>query len=132
MIKTGKYQNEITELPDLGIRDYERIFKIFKQSVEDKDFYVYNILKKIEFPEIDSQYIEFYDVQKRTPLSILSYQIYEDMKSWWILYLLNLDTFTGAPFYVEGGTQIKYIKDSVRAAIYEDITNDTVYAGRHY
>jgi|TARA_R110002110_G_scaffold148108_2_gene339113 hypothetical protein len=132
MIKTGKYQNEIEQLPELGIRDYERIFKIFKQSVEDKDFYVYNILKKIEFPEIDSQYIEHYNVQKRTPLSILSYQIYEDMKSWWILYLLNLDTFTGAPFYVEGGTQIKYIKDSVRTAIYEDITNDTVYAGRHY
>ena len=132
MIDTGKYQNEISDLPELEIRDYERIFKIFKQSTEDKDFYVYNILKKIEFPELDSKYIEFYEVQKRTALSILSYQIYGDMKSWWIFYLLNLDKFTGAPFYVDGGTQLKYIKDSVRSAIYQDITNDTVYSGRHY
>tara|TARA_R110002167_G_scaffold98020_3_gene258306 strand:- start:34069 stop:34467 length:399 start_codon:yes stop_codon:yes gene_type:complete len=132
MIDTGKYQNEISDLPELEIRDYERIFKIFKQSTEDKEFYVYNILKKIEFPELDSKYIEFYEVQKRTALSILSYQIYGDMKSWWIFYLLNLDKFTGAPFYVDGGTQLKYIKDSVRSAIYQDITNDTVYSGRHY
>ena len=132
MIDTGKYQNDIPELPELGVRDYERIFKIFKQSIDDKDFYTYNILKKIEFPEIDSKFIELYEVQKRTALSILSHDIYGDMKSWWILYLLNLDKFTGAPFYVEGGTQLRYIKDSVRAAIYEDITNDTVYDGRHY
>ena len=129
---TGNYQNEITSLSALDIKNYERIFKVFQQSVNDKDFYVYNILKRIDFPEIDSQYIEYYNVESRTALTILSYKIYEDIQSWWILYLLNKDKFDGAPFYVNGGTQIKYIVDSVRTAIYTDITNSTVYGGKHY
>jgi hypothetical protein len=129
---TGNYQNEIPSLSALQIQNYERIFKVFQQSVNDKDFYIYNILKRIDFPEIDSQYIEYYNVESRMALTILSYKIYEDIQSWWILYLLNKDKFEGAPFYVNGGTQIKYISDSVRTAIYTDITNSTVYGGRHY
>ena len=132
MIDVGNYQNEVTSLSSLSIRDYERIFKVFKQSVEDKDFYVYNILNKLEFPEIDNKYIEFYTPNSKMALSILSYNIYEDMKSWWIIYLLNKDKFEGAPFYIDGGVQVKYIKDSLRTLIYQDITNSTVYGGRHY
>lgn len=132
MIDTGKYQNEITELNPLDIKDYERIFKIFKESIDNKDFYVYNILKKIEFPEIDSEYIRYYNVSVKTPLSILSYNIYRDIKSWWILYLLNKDKFKGVPFYVEGGTQIKYLVDSIRGLVYLDITNSTEFSNRHY
>jgi hypothetical protein len=129
---TGKYQNEIPTLSALKIQNYERIFKVFEQSVNDKNFYYYNILKRIDFPEIDSQYIEYYDVQSKLALTILSYKIYQDIESWWILYLLNKDKFVGAPFYVEGGTQIKYISDSVRTAIYTDVTNSTIFGGRHY
>ena len=132
MINIGNYQNQIESLSSLDIRSYERIFKLFQASVNGKDFYVYNILKKIEFPEIDSRYIEFKDVQTKTALSILSYQIYKDMNSWWILYLLNKDAFQGAPFYVNGGTQIKYITDAVRSSIYQDITQSTVFSGRHF
>ena len=131
-MNTGQYQNEIPSLSSLDIRNYERIFKIFECSIDDKTFYIYNTLNKIEFPDIDSQYIQYFDVQQKTALTILSYQIYEDIKSWWILYLLNKDKFVGAPFYVEGGTQIKYIIDSVRTSIYNDITQATVFGGRHY
>lgn len=129
---TGQYQNTIPSLSALKIQNYERIFKVFEQSVNDKNFYFYNILKRIDFPEIDSQYIEYYNVQSKLALTILSYKIYQDIESWWILYLLNKDKFLGAPFYVEGGTQIKYISDSVRTAIYTDITNSTIYGGRHF
>ena len=129
---TGQYQNTIPSLSALKIQNYERIFKVFEQSVNDKNFYFYNILKRIDFPEIDSQYIEYYNVQSKLALTILSYKIYQDIESWWILYLLNKDKFMGAPFYVDGGTQIKYISDSVRTAIYTDITNSTVYGGRHF
>lgn len=132
MIDLGKYQNEVTSLSALSIKDYERIFKIFKSSVDDKDFHIYNILNRIDFPELDSQYIDYYDVEKRMALTIASYQIYGDIKSWWILYLLNKDKFEGAPFYVDGGTTLKYIIDPVRTSIYQDITNQTVYGGRHY
>jgi hypothetical protein len=132
MIDTGTYQNQIPTLSALSIRDYERMFKVFKSSIDNKEFYTYNILKTIEFPEIDSQYVEFYIPSKKMALSILSYRIYGDMKSWWILYLLNKDKFVGAPFFVNGGTQIKYIKDPIRTLIYDDITNSTIFGGRHY
>jgi len=131
-IDTGEYRNEIPSLSALDIRDYERIFKVFKQSTDDKEFYTYNILKKIEFPDIDGQFLEFYTPLSRTPLSILSYRIYGDMDSWWIIYLLNKDKFEGAPFFIEGGVQVKYITDSIRTAIYTDITNATVFGGRHF
>jgi hypothetical protein len=132
MIDLGNYQNNILSLSSLSIRDYERIFKLFEQSVDDKDFYVFNILNRLDFPEIDSQYIEFHEVRTRTALTIVSYQIYKDIKSWWILYLLNKDKFKGAPFYVNGGTQLKYITDAFRSAIYDDITQSTIFGGRHY
>jgi hypothetical protein len=132
MIETGQYQNDVSSLSALDIRDYERIFKVFKASVEDREFYVYNTLNKIEFPDIDSRFIQYYTPQKRMALTIVSNEIYGDIKSWWILYLLNKDKFTGAPFYVEGGTQLKYITDEIRSSVYEDITNSTVYGGRHY
>jgi len=132
VIETGKYRNEIKSLSALDIKDYERIFKVFKQSTDDKDFYTYNILKKIEFPEIDGSFIEFYTPVSRTALSILSYNIYGDMDSWWIIYLLNKDKFEGAPFFIEGGVQVKFIIDPIRTAIYTDITNATVFGGRHF
>ena len=132
MIDTGNYQNEIAVLPVLEVRQYERIFKIFKESVNNKDFYTYNILNKIEFPEIDSSHVRFYTPRKRMALTILSYNIYDDMKSWWILYLMNKDVFKDAPFYVEGGVQIKYMEDSLRSFVYDDITRATVFGGRHY
>lgn len=132
MDQLGFYQNDVSALASLDIKSYERIFKIFKASEEGKEFYFYNILKKIEFPELDDTIIEYYDVLARMPLSIVSYKVYGDMKSWWIIYLLNKDKFEGVPFWVEGGTQLKYIKDSVRSSIYLDITQSTVFGGRHY
>jgi hypothetical protein len=132
MVDAGQYQNEITSLSALNVEDYERIFKIFKQSIDDKEFYTYNILKKIEFPTLGNQFLEFYNVQARTPLTTLSYRIYGDIKSWWIIYLLNKDKFDGAPFYVNGGTEISYIPIVYKTSIYVDITNSTIFGGRHY
>jgi hypothetical protein len=132
MIEIGTYQNNIETLSPLDIEDYERIFKVFKSSIDDKDFYVYNIMKKIEFPSIDGQYLDYYTPESKTALSILSYKLYGDLKSWWIIYLLNKEKFNGAPFYVDGGVQLKYIKDEIRSLIYNDITNSTVYGGKHY
>jgi len=132
MIEIGTYQNDITDLSILSIENYERIFKIFKSSIDDRDFYVYNILKTIEFPSIDEKYINYHTVDSKISLTILSYKLYGDLKSWWMLYLMNKDVFEGAPFYINGGVKIKYIKDEVRTLIYNDITNSTIYGGKHY
>lgn len=132
MDQTGKYQNDIPSLSSLDLESYERIFKVFKATSENKDFYFYNILKKIEFPELSPDVIEYYVVNTKTPMTTVSYDIYGDIKSWWIIYLLNKELFDGPPFWVEGGTQLKYIRDDLRALIYFDITENTVFGGRHY
>jgi hypothetical protein len=132
MIEVGQYRDKISALDALSIKSYERIFKVFTQSLDDKDFYAYNTLKKIEFPEIDSEYIQFYNVSNRMALTTISYNIYGDIQSWWIIYLLNKDKFKGAPFYVDGGVQLSYIDPGVTTLIYSDITNSTIFGGRHY
>lgn len=131
-IDTGLYQDQIPTLSSLSIRDYERIFKIFEQSLDDKDFFTYNILKKIEFPQIDSRFLAHFTPPSKMAMSILSFNIYGDIKSWWIIYLLNKDKFVEAPFFIEGGQQVKYIIGSVRSEIYADITRSTLLGGRHF
>lgn len=132
MIQQGQYQNEIKSLSALDLESFERIFKIFEETLDNKDFHVYNLLRNIEVPELDYQYIDYYTTNSKLPMTTLSYNIYGDIKSWWILYLLNKDKFIGAPFYVEGGTTIKYIKNEYRVALYNDITNSTIFGNRHY
>lgn len=132
MDQLGNYQNNIDDLESLDITDYERIFKIYTKNENDKDYYFYNILKKIDFPVLDEQYIGFYNVKSDMPLTKVSYDIYDDIKSWWIVYLLNKEEFVGIPFVVKGGTTLKYILREYRAEIYRDITQSTVFSGRHY
>ena len=132
MIDTGEYRNDIDALSAISIKEYERIFKVFKQSLDDKEFYTYNILKKIDFPVIDSSHIQFYSPPHKMALSIISWNIYKDMSSWWIIYLLNREKFDRAPFTLDGGVQVKYISNNLRTLIYADITNATVFGGRHF
>lgn len=44
MIQQGQYQNEIKSLSALDLESFERIFKIFEESLDNKDFYVCGIL----------------------------------------------------------------------------------------
>jgi hypothetical protein len=132
MDQIGKYQDQIDALPPLDIEVYERIFKIFKDSIDSKEFYFYNILKKIEFPVLDEDVIGYENVLVRTPMTTLSHNIYGNIQSWWIIYLLNKEKFDTAPFWVEGGIKIKYILPSVISQIYTDITQSTIFNGRHF
>jgi hypothetical protein len=116
----------------LDIKSYERIFKVYYDSINGKEFPYYNILKKIEIPELDSAVIEFHNVQIRQPLTTVSFNVYGDIRSWWIIYLLNKDKFTGVPFWVEGGTQLKVLKTELRTLLYLDITQNTIFGGRHF
>jgi len=133
--KLGKYQNTIPRsagLSGLPITRYERLFKIYTQPNNNKQFYFYNILNKLEFPtNIESSLLSSFTVGSRTPLTTVSYNLYKDIDSWWILYLLNKKTL-GRQFYVEGGQQLQYIIPNRRELIYNQITNYTVHNNRHY
>lgn len=131
-MKIGKYQNQIPELSSLNIKDYERIFKVYEIEENDNKIYFYNILKKIDLMDVDDEYVDFFEVKNRIPMTTLSYNIYGDIKSWWILYLMNKDQFDGPPFWVDGGKSIKYLKNEYRVLLYDDITNSTIFGGRHF
>ena len=85
--KTGKYQDEVKVLPKLPLNRYERIFKVYTEGKDNKQFYFYNLLNKMEFPpNIDSNILETHEVKTRQALTITSYDIYGDIFSWWIIY----------------------------------------------
>jgi len=130
--KTGKYQNEIDDLKALGMRRYERIFKIFSEAKEGKEFYFYNLLNKIEFPDnIDSSLLDTYIVQSREPLTTTSYNIYGNIQSWWLLFLLNKKVINSR-FYVEGGDQLEYILPSKVDLVFQQITKTTIFNNKHF
>lgn len=132
MEKQGNYRNDIDDLTPLKIGDYERIFKVYTVNSEDKEFYYYNILNKIDLTDLDDQYVENFEVVTRMPMTTISYKIYNDIKSWWIIYLMNKEKFKTPPFWVDGGTQLKFLKPEFRVLLYNDITKNTILGGRHY
>ena len=129
---TGKYQDDIEALKSLPLTRYERIFKIYTEGKSGKQFYFYNILNKIEFPDnIDSKLIDTYIVKAREPLTTTSHTLYGDIDSWWMIYLLNKPLLKNK-FYAEGGMQLKYIKKTQRGVIYQQITETTAFNNRHF
>jgi hypothetical protein len=129
----GNYQNSIPSLSALDLVNYERIFKVYEASTDDKSFYFYNILKKIELPStIDDSVLEYYTVRANMPLTTVSFKIYDDIRLWWIIYLVNRKTLGEGTFVVKGGTQLAYIKRDILPLVFQQITNIIVYNGRHY
>ena len=130
--KLGKYQDNVPALSSLDIVDYERIFKVHTASNNGKQFYFYNILDKIEFPEnIDSDILGLYTAKSNEPLTTTSYRLYDDIRSWWIIYLLNKNVLK-TQFFVKGGQQLKYILPEFRSFIYSQITTTTVFDNQHF
>ena len=129
---TGKYQDEVKGLPKLPLNRYERIFKVYTEGKDNKQFYFYNILNRMEFPtNIDSNLLDTHIVKSRQALTITSYDIYGDIFSWWIIYLLNKDII-GNSFFAEGGQQLKYILPSKRGLIYQQMTDATIFNNKHF
>ena len=129
---TGKYQDQVKGLPKLPLNRYERIFKVYTEGKDGKQFYFYNILNRMEFPtNIDSNLLDTHVVKSRQALTITSYDIYGDIFSWWIIYLLNKDVI-GNSFFAEGGQQLKYIIPSKRGLIYQEMTDATIFNNKHF
>jgi|TARA_R110002020_G_scaffold137796_9_gene307411 hypothetical protein len=130
--KLGKYRTEVTNLSGAEFDRYENIFKLYTQPTNGKEFYFYNILNKIEFPEnMNSQFFDLHIVKGRIPLTTVSYDLYETMHNWWILYLINKQVLKNQ-FYVKGGTQLKFIRPEYLPAIFTEMTNSTIFGNRHF
>jgi hypothetical protein len=130
--KLGEYQNNVLSLSAVDFTRYENIFKVYTEPTNGKEFYFYNILNKIEFPQnLNSDFFELHTVTGRLPLTTVSHDLYDTMHNWWILYLTNLNVLRNK-FFVEGGTQLKFIKPEYLAFVFNQITRSTVFGNRHY
>ena len=130
--KLGKYQNKVLSLSAVDFTRYENIFKVYTEPTNGKEFYFYNILNKIEFPQnLNSDFFELHTVRGRLPLTTVSHDLYDTMHNWWILYLTNLNVLRNK-FFVDGGTQLKFIKPQYLAFVFNQMTRSTVFGNRHY
>jgi hypothetical protein len=106
MSDLGKFQEDITELSILEQYRYENIFKIYETG--NKDFFYYNILKKIRLPDdLDDNLVNTVAYNEALPVTTLSYRIYGTTYLWWLIMVVNR---ISNPAKISGGTRIKYIK----------------------
>lgn len=106
MSDLGKFQEDITELSILEQYRYENIFKIYETG--NKDFFYYNILKKIRLPDdLDDNLVNTVAYNEALPVTTLSYRIYGTTYLWWLIMVVNK---ISNPAKISGGTRIKYIK----------------------
>ncbi len=114
----GKYQNNILSLPDLSKFRYENIFKLYQTG--DKNFYFYNLTKKINIPdELESRFFRYIVLPKNLPLTSLSYDIYGTTELWWLI--LTVNKIQNPVKKLPTGTKIKYVIPEVVPSFIESI-----------
>jgi hypothetical protein len=114
---TGLYQNNIKDLKGLELYRYENIFKLYTQG--DKNFYFYNILKKIQIPEnLNAELFDFISFPRKMPITTVSYRIYGTTYLWWLIAIVNnvinpFELQNGKKFRIVKAKYVKYILDEI-------------------
>tara|TARA_A100000172_G_C3030974_1_gene106650 strand:+ start:939 stop:1304 length:366 start_codon:yes stop_codon:yes gene_type:complete len=113
----GEFQNKITDLQELELYRYENIFKVYKTGT--KDFFYYNILKKIKIPnDINNNLYDTVNLPVAMPLTTLSYKIYGTTYLWWMIMITN---DISNPAKIESGKTLKIIKRDFLKIVLESI-----------
>tara|TARA_R110000803_G_scaffold85393_1_gene151747 strand:+ start:360 stop:722 length:363 start_codon:yes stop_codon:yes gene_type:complete len=113
----GQYQNKVDILPDLEMYRYENIFKLYQQG--EKNFYFYNILKKIKLPEdINEEIFDFVKYPAAMPLTTLSFRVYGTTQLWWLILIVN---GISNPQAIPSGVKIRIVKKAYLKTVLESI-----------
>jgi hypothetical protein len=115
----GKYQNDISILPELELYRYENIFKLYKRG--ESNFFFYSILKKLKLPtDMNEEVFDYIKYPTSLPLTTLSYRIYGTTYLWWLILIVNN---IKNPLAIESGTRIKFIKKAFLKIVLQSITD---------
>ena len=98
---------DIKEKSDLITpENYENIFNIYK---DEDDFYYFNLLKKVDFPEdLDAEVYDYYKTVPVDTYPYIAYNFYKNVKLWWVICAANqIDNPIAQP---DAGTILKIIK----------------------
>ena len=109
MIFTGLRQDDIPTLPDLEQDRYENIFNIYTAKAGTENlYYYYNILNKVQIPNsLDQRIFDTIKLNRKLPWTTFSYQLYETMNLWWLIFLINKPKNI---FIADAGIEYKYIR----------------------
>lgn len=118
-IINGIKQNEIQELATLSNNLYENIFNVNLLEDSNSNFYFYNLLNKVVFPDsISDVFIEEITILTDKPWTTLSFELYGTIQLWWVVYLLNKPDYI---FKAQANNIYKYIKPGAMFTVLEQI-----------
>ena len=82
-----KNHNNVEELGNLQPSSYEAIFNMYK---DEGEFFAYNILRTVKFPEdLDNEFFYYYQVIGNDTWCRLSFNQYGTIQLWWLICLIN-------------------------------------------
>lgn len=114
---TIMYQNEIKELPRLKNENYENIFNLY---LDNDGYYFYNILQSIHFPDnLPDGYFNTYTTSYNETLPVISYNVYGDIRLWWVITHANNITDPTKP--ISPGIKLKVPKPEIVTEILTQI-----------
>lgn len=104
---------------EISTENYENVFNIY---TDENDFYYFNLLKKVDFPDdIDPNIYDYYEALPDDFYPLISYKFYNNIKLWWIVCAVNhIDDPTSAPI---AGTLLKIIKPYYIQVILSKVNN---------
>jgi hypothetical protein len=121
-IINGKKQNDVEELNSLPDALYENIFNVNLIDYNGSNFYFYNLLTKVIFPDsISDDLINEITLVADKPWTTLSYELYGTIQLWWVIYLLNKPDYI---FKAQANNTYKYIKPGSISTILGQIKVD--------
>jgi len=80
-------QNQIKELPNLEIENFENIFNIYQNP---DGTYFYNLLQTIVFPpNLPSNLFTYYTIVYGDTWPFISYKVFKTPNLWWLIMIAN-------------------------------------------
>ena len=105
-IELFKTHNNISQLGNLDSSSYENVFNMYK---DEGEFFAYNILKTVHFPEdMDTDFFYYYRTTGSDPWTKLSFDHYGTIKLWWLICLAN--KIMNPVILPDAGTVIRVLK----------------------
>ena len=122
-INNGAKRNQVAELEGLSRNLYENIFNISIVDNSGKNFYIYNLLDKVIFPEtLSTEVLAQQTILTDKPWTMLSFELYGTIDLWWVIYLLNKPKYI---FKAKAGTTYKYVKPDFISDVLQQMTTNS-------
>ena len=116
--------NDIKDLTagEISTLNYENLFNVYTSADSQ---YFYNILSTVILPnDIDETYFFYYDVRTGDTWTQMSFDIYGDVRAWWLICLAN-NVFNPTEL-PKAGSKLKMLKRAVARQIIGTISGDGV------